>query len=320
MDMVKVILDNKLTIDGAEAIVLLLKNHDELIRHMAKYVLEGKVGKGDERKALLGKYFDEVQAKVNWTITTAENVWAGMYGNDEERRAKLGADYDLVMYRVNQTAVVTVPANLKYTTDKGGKRYVLKNVPTAKGRITWYGYDQHNQGSNPYVFDGSGCGFMSVYSVISTLKGYGSLPIEYANKCFKSVTGGSKCPISLMAGLRFLDKEKIQYEWVRSFGTASAYNDILLHLRKGQPVIVSLFKDSRAGKEDRRYTNYAHFAVLIGVTSNSKGYLLDSGGHKPRLVSLYDLCDHIPTAQSKPDYDPVWNGFSNCGGYVKIFM
>ncbi len=317
MDLIKFILENR---EDARALADLLADHDELIRQMAIYVLSGKAGTKEDRAKILGDYAAEVQAKVNWTIKTAEGVWAGQYGNDQERRDKLGADYDLVMFRVNQTAAVTVTSTYTYGIDSGGKRYVLKKFPTARGAMTWYGYDQHNQGSNPYVFDGSGCGFCSFLSVIATLRGYNVLPLKYATDYLKSVTGANKCPISLMAGMKLLDHEHIEYDWIRSFSTASCYNDILTHLRRGMPVIVSLYKNNRAGKETKRYTNYAHYAVLIGVTSNGKGYLLDSGGRKPRFVDLYDLCDHVPPAGDKPDYSPAWNGWKNAGGYVKVFM
>lgn len=320
MDPIKIILENQLTLETAADLVELLSDHDALIRSMARYVLEGKAGTSAERAALLGSYAEEVQEKVNWTIKAAENVWAGMYGTGDARKEALGADYELVMFRVNQTATVTVPAGYKYSTDNGGKRYVLKDFPTARGKMTWYGYDQHNQGTNPFVFDGSGCGFCSALAVIATLRGYNVLPLRYATDYLKTVAGANKCPISTMAMLKLLDHEKIKYDWVRSFGTASAYNDILLHLRNGMPVMVHLFKDNRAGKEDKRYTRYAHYAVLIGVTSNGKGYLLDSSGKRPRFVDLYDLCDHIPTAKDKPDWSPNWNGNKNCGGYVKVYM
>ena len=317
MDPIKIILENQLTLESAADLVELLSDHDALIRSMARYVLEGKAGTSAERKALLGSYAEEVQAKVNWTIKAAENVWAGMYGTGDARKEALGADYELVMYRVNQTATVTVPAGYKYSTDNGGKRYVLRGFPTARGKMTWYGYDQHNQGSNPFVFSGSGCGFCSFLAVIASLRGYNVLPLRYATDYLKSITGANKCPISIMAGMKLLDHEKISYDWVRSFGNASAYNDILLHLRKGMPVIVSLSAEKGGSQA---YTRCNHYSLLIGVTDNGKGYLLDSGSKKPRYVPLYDICKYIPTAKDKPDYSPIWNGWSNAGGYLKIYM
>lgn len=317
MDPIKIILENQLTLESAADLVELLSDHEELIRQMAIYVLAGKAGTKEDRAKLLGDYAEEVQSKVNWTIKTAEAVWAGQYGNDQERREKLGADYDLVMFRVNQTAAVTVPTSYKYATDNGGKRYVLKGFPTAQGAMTWYGYDQHNQGSNPFVFDGSGCGFCSFLAVIATLRGYNVLPLQYATDNLKAVTEANKCPISIMAGMRLLDSEHIAYDWVRSFSTASAHNDILQHLRKGMPVVVSLSADKGGSKA---YTRANHYSLLIGVSANGKGYLLDSGSKRPRFVDLYDICRYIPTAKENPTYKANWDGWGNAGGYVKIFM
>ena len=301
-----------------------LLSDENLIRFMAMYVSGGKVDKGDERKALLGTYYDEVQEKVNWAYKTAEDVWKGMYPNGEEnRKAAFGADYDLVQFWVNQLIpAIYIPTSLSYSKDNSGKRYLVKNVPTAKGKITWKGYNQHSQGSNPYVFDGSGCGFMSFYGVISTLKGFNDMPIKYADKKLNSITGATKCPISIWAGCKLLDSEGIKYKWVKgTLTTNGVYKDILDHLSKGMPVIVSLYKDNRAGKEDKRYTNYAHYSLLIGVTSDGKkGYLLDSGAKLPRYIDLMDLCDHIPGTNNNPVYKPIWNGWVNAGGYVKVEM
>ena len=301
-----------------------LLSGENLIRLLAIYVSGGKVNKGDERKALLGTYYDEVQNKVDWAYKTAQDVWNGKYPNGEaNRREVFGADYELVQFWVNKLIPsIYVPTNLSKTTDNSGKRYLIKNVPTAKGKITWKGYNQHSQGSNPYVFDGSGCGFMSFYGVISTIKGYNDMPIKYADKKLNSVTGASKCPISIWAGCKLLESEGIKYKWVKgTLTTNGAYKDILDHLSKGMPVIVSLSKDNRAGKEDKRYTNYAHYSLLIGVTSDgTKGYLLDSGAKLPRFIDLKDLCDHIPGTNNSPYYKPIWNGWTNAGGYVKVEM
>ena len=301
-----------------------LLSGENLIRFMAMYVSGGKVKKGEDRKALLGIYYDEVQKKVDWAYKTAKEVWKGYYPNGEANRRKaFGADYDLVQFWVNQLKpFIYIPTNLSKTTDNSGKRYLIKNVPTARGNITWKGYNQHSQGSNPYTFDGSGCGFMSFYGVISTIKGYNDLPIKYAEKKLKSVTGAEKCPISIWAGCKLLESEGIKFTWVKGpLTTDEVYIDILNHLSKGMPVIVSLFKDNRAGKEDKRYTNYAHYSLLIGVTSDkTKAYLLDSGGKLPRYIDLKDLCDHIPGTSNNPVYKPIWNGWVNAGGYVKVEM
>jgi hypothetical protein len=297
---------------------------ESLIRFMAIYVSGGKVNKGDERKALLGTYYDEVQSRVDWAYETAQDIWKGMYPNGEAiRKSIFGADYDLIQFWVNQLIPgIYVPTNIQKITDSSGKRYLVKDVPTSRGKITWKGYNQHTQGNNPYKFDESGCSFMAFYGVISTIKGYNYMPIEYADKKLKAVTGGAKCPISVWAGCKLLQSEGIKYKWVKGdLNTNKVYKDIADHLSKGMPVIVSLSKDNRAGKEDQRYTRFAHWTLLIGVTRDRKqGYLLDSGYKYPRFIDLWDLCDHIRAARDNPEYAPMFNGWSNCGGYVKVEM
>lgn len=80
-----------------------LLSGENLIRFMAMYVSGGKVKKGEDHKALLGIYYNEVQKKVDWAYKTAKEVWKGYYPNGETNRKKaFGADYDLVQFWVNQ--------------------------------------------------------------------------------------------------------------------------------------------------------------------------------------------------------------------------
>ena len=174
------ILKNQITYntwkDMQTEITSALKDHEGLIRSMAQYVLDGNAGGGDERRNLLGIYYDEVQDYVTWVCNTADEVWDGKWGNGDARIQKFldagftMADYEMVQARVKATVDehtnISIPDGLKPTKDMGGKRYLLPNVPTKKGVITWKGYPQAAQGDNPYVFTGSGCGFMSFYSAI----------------------------------------------------------------------------------------------------------------------------------------------------------
>ena len=72
------------------------------LRAAAGYVLKGFAGSGAARQRFFGKYYKDVQNKVNWVIQTAQDVIAGKYGTGEERKKKLGADYDLVQAEVNR--------------------------------------------------------------------------------------------------------------------------------------------------------------------------------------------------------------------------
>ena len=335
IDILEFILKNQITYnewkDMQTEITSALKDHEGLIRSMAQYVLDGKAGGGDERRNLLGIYYDEVQKYVTWVINTANEVWDGKWGNGDARIQKFldagftMADYEMVQARVKATVDehtnITISAPLKYKT-VGGKDYVYENVPSWRGKITMYGFAQHSYPQSPWKFNHNGCGFLSFWSVIKTIKGYTNItPAQYANKAVKAA-GGTQFPISSMVGLNMLDAEGIKYEWFKRYSTTEQLVKIVEeHLRKGKPVIISLYKNDRAGKEDKRYTNYAHYATLTHMHSDGKrAWLNDSGGKNPRFVDLYDICDHCPQANEKTNIgeEGLWNGFQNCGGVILI--
>ena len=335
IDILDFIFKNQITAESWEdiqtGVSAIISDHDKLIRYMAQYVLDGKAGGGDERRNLLGIYYDEVQKYVTWVINTANEVWDGKWGNGDARIQKFldagftMADYEMVQARVKATVDehtnITISAPLKYKT-VGGKDYVYESVPSWRGKITMYGFAQHSYPQLPWKFNHNGCGFLSFWSVIKTIKGYTNItPAQYANKAVKAA-GGTQFPISSMVGLNMLDAEGIKYEWVKRYSTTEQLVKIVAeHLRKGKPVIISLYKNNRAGKEDKRYTNYAHYATLTHMHSDGKrAWLNDSGGKNPRFVDLWDICDHCPQANEKTYIgdEGLWNGFQNCGGVILI--
>lgn len=330
MDIIRVILENQLTAAKLKEISAIIDNHEQLIRYMAQYVLDDKAGGGDERRNLLGIYYDEVQNYVTWVVRMADDVWTGKWGNGDEARLQkfidagyTEEDYKIVKARVNATKDqhmnITISGALKYRI-VGGKQYVYDNVPSWHGNMTMYGYNQHALGQAPWKFDRNGCGFISFFSVIKTIKRYTTLsPAEYADTIMSKVDG-TNCPISSSVGIKMLEAEGIKYTWVKRYSTTAQLVKIVEeHLRKGKPVIISLYKNNRAGKEDKRYTDYAHYAVLTHMHSDGKrAWLNDSGGKKPRFVDLYDICDHCPQANEKIVFDSIWNGFQNCGGVILV--
>lgn len=329
MDILKFIVDNQLTeetwVEILPDMTSLLADHDKLIRDLALWTSKGNAGNGEARLACLGIYADEVQNKINWAYHTAEEVWTGKYGNGDERRAALGADFDLVQFLVERTRPgVFISGMPKVGTDQNGKRYFTKDFPTAKGNRTIYSFPQTRQGSNPYHFSGSGCGLCSVASAIFSIKEYDMTLREYAEKNLSAV-GGTKCPISTAIMERLLKREGITYKRVKSFDTDRLADIVRGHLSSGNPVILSLTRCNRAGENHKgRYANSEHYAILWGVTEDGKkAFLFDSSGDPnrgPRMVDLWDICDHVPTAREREDLDPrgLWNGWANCGGVLLI--
>ena len=82
------------------------------IDELAKAVIRGEYGNGNERKQKLGSLYNQVQARVNEILGSnsntanidelAKGVIRGDYGNGEERKQKLGNLYNQVQARVNE--------------------------------------------------------------------------------------------------------------------------------------------------------------------------------------------------------------------------
>ena len=84
------------------------------IDELAKEVIDGKYGNGEERKVALGNRYNEVQSRVNEILKgerkesvksieeLAREVIDGKYGNGEDRKKALGNRYNEVQARVNE--------------------------------------------------------------------------------------------------------------------------------------------------------------------------------------------------------------------------
>lgn len=73
-------------------------------------VMQGKYGKGDERKKKLGSRYNEVQNIINHIATAsastlASEVKAGKYGNGDTRKIVLGSRYDEVQAIINKGTI-----------------------------------------------------------------------------------------------------------------------------------------------------------------------------------------------------------------------
>ena len=84
--------------------------HSKNVYELAREVLQGKYGNGQDRINALGDRYNEVQQAVNLLVYVqnastdelAQGVIAGKYGNGDVRRWILGDRYDEVQRRVNQ--------------------------------------------------------------------------------------------------------------------------------------------------------------------------------------------------------------------------
>ena len=86
--------------------------HSKSVYQLAREVINGVYGNGDDRKNALGDRYDEVQNIVNLLVEVpnksvdelAQEVLNGKYGNGDDRKYALGDRYDEVQKRVNEIA------------------------------------------------------------------------------------------------------------------------------------------------------------------------------------------------------------------------
>ena len=115
---------------------------------MANDTINGKVGKvgdGDERKALLGGYYTSVQAIINEkvasykrsaTVTTLKNeTLSGKLGNGDERKRLLGGYYNEVQSSINGSSKVYVVKSGDTLSGIGAKLGVDWNTLASKNGI-----------------------------------------------------------------------------------------------------------------------------------------------------------------------------------------
>jgi hypothetical protein len=89
-------------------------DNSKSIEELAKAVIRGEYGNGQERKNKLGNLYNEVQKRVNEILSNkvsqetpnieelARAVIRGEYGNGQERKNKLGNLYNEVQKKVNE--------------------------------------------------------------------------------------------------------------------------------------------------------------------------------------------------------------------------
>lgn len=118
---------------------------------MADDVLNGKVSSGDERKQLLGKYYDYVQAIVNNKTGNASvdstvsklvsGVQSGVFGNGDIRKNILGGWYSQVQSKIDG------PSYRYYTVKSGDTLY---SIGSRLG-VDWTKLASNNGIRSPYM-------------------------------------------------------------------------------------------------------------------------------------------------------------------------
>ncbi len=125
-------------------------------------------------------------------------------------------------------------------------------------------------------------------------------------------------PVSLYGINKILNNNGIQTEYVRRFSDAEACQQIISHLKTGNPVVI----EAKKGK----WANSYHTMVLLGLTDTGKAIIADSAnrtgfGSKQRVKyeSVSNLIKHMfACSVSGAKSANCYFGSSSGGGYILV--
>lgn len=180
------------------------------------------------------------------------------------------------------------------STSKGVSKLTLQTA-VGKREFTWWA--QHSQ----YIYkddkkiNGSGCASCATLAAANAFgsKYTGLSPYDFRHKHQKAVIGNMDMPWNCQACRQVLEAAGLKTDYHHQTSAKVTYKLIKEHLLRGMPVVTWVWHKDVDGHSDKRYTNYAHVILLVGVTEDDKAVILDSGSHGPlRIMDLMDVCRH----------------------------
>lgn len=123
-------------------------------------------------------------------------------------------------------------------------------------------------------------------------------------------------PVSLYGITRILKKYKIKYKHVYRYSKKTAEKEITAHLKKGNPVLVTVKK----GKWASTY----HTMLLIGLDAKGRAIIADSANRKwagkHQRIKYAKVSELLKSMWSgRCSTSVYWNGYNGCGGYILVY-
>ena len=116
----------------------------------------------------------------------------------------------------------------------------------------------------------------------------------------------------------------------QNYTVDNAIKDIKAHLKTGQPVVITVRSRAFKGnnKIDKKYTSYAHYIALLGLTEDGNVIAADSSKHlwsldgtgqvRFKIGNLRDILEHTQTyVNAKPT---IYYSNAGSNGYIKIYV
>lgn len=243
-----------------------------------------------------------------------------------------GAFSDIVTLNIKKSSLITT-ARKNIPKKNNGSVYSV-NINTINGIKSHKCWSQGSFGIN--WLKGSGCGVCAFLAAVGPLfKKYNGMTPKtfYKNILEKGKFGeiykGGSIGYGMMKTL--VEEEGGRCVVMQNYTVKNAVEDIKKHLLTGQPVVITVRSQAFKGnnKNDKKYTSYAHYIALLGMTEDGYVIAADSSKHlwsidgvgqvRFKIGVLKDIVEHTKTF-SDPSPISTWYSNSGSNGYIKIFV
>lgn len=180
------------------------------------------------------------------------------------------------------------------STSKGVSKLTLQTA-VGKREFTWWAQHNKNIFKDDNKINGSGCAECATRAAANAfgIEYVGLNPYDFRHKFQKSLLGHMNMPWDCYDCQKILEASGLVTDYHHQAGVKLTYQLIKEHLLRGMPVVTWVWHKDIDGHSDKRYTNYAHVILLVGITLDDKAVILDSGSHGPlRIMDLMDVCRH----------------------------
>lgn len=221
--------------------------------------------------------------------------------------------------------------------NKGDSYSIKLNTKLGEKKVTAYRQGAWGIDAAGRWLKGSGCGVCSLLTATAPYvdKFKGMTPKGFYNGILAKKELGE---ISRTGSIGFGGMTKLLKKYsdvttkvVQTYKYTDAVEDIRKHLYTGQPVIITVRSQNfnNNNKTDKKYTSWAHFIALLGMTEDGKVIVADSSLHNWSLggsgqirFKLGDLTDIVNHTQSisKPSSPSNYYTHSGSNGYMKIYI
>lgn len=245
-----------------------------------------------------------------------------------------GAFSDIYELKIKAPTTSNITTLRKSIAKKNSGSTCTQVINTIKGPLKFTAWSQGGFGIS--WLKGSGCGVCAFITAIkpffskyknATPKTFYKTVLE--KKRFGEINRGGSIGYGIMKTI--VEEAGGKAVVQRNYTLTNAIKDIEKHLYSGQPVVITVRSQAFLGnkKKDKKYTSYAHYIALLGMTEDGKVIAADSSKHlwsldgigqvRFKIGNLKDILEHTQVYSTLVS-PSMWYSNSGSNGYIKIYV